>query len=53
MVMLNDLHRYHLVLNVIAAHLRQDMADRRVAARAHTRRTGEDTPEVAEWAWNG
>jgi xylulose-5-phosphate/fructose-6-phosphate phosphoketolase len=62
MVMLNDLDRYHLVMDVIdrvpqlgatAAHLRQDMADRRVAARAHTRETGEDLPEVTEWVWPG
>jgi phosphoketolase len=60
MVMLNDLDRYHLVMDVIdrvpqlgatAAQLRQDMADRRVAARAYTRETGEDLPEVTEWAW--
>jgi xylulose-5-phosphate/fructose-6-phosphate phosphoketolase len=60
MVMLNDLDRYHLVIDVIdrvpqlrstAAHLRQDMVDRRVAARAHTRQTGEDIPEVTEWVW--
>jgi xylulose-5-phosphate/fructose-6-phosphate phosphoketolase len=60
MVMLNDLDRYHLVMDVIdrvprlgttAAHLRQAMADRRVAARAHTRRTGEDSREVTEWVW--
>ena len=60
MVMLNSLDRYHLVMDVIdrvpdlaarAAHLRQEMADRRVAARAHTRLTGEDVPEVAGWTW--
>jgi xylulose-5-phosphate/fructose-6-phosphate phosphoketolase len=60
MVMLNDLDRYHLVIDVIdrvpqlgstAAHLRQEMVDRRVAARALTRRTGEDIPEVTEWVW--
>ena len=62
MVMLNSLDRYHLVMDVIdrvphlaaqAAHLRQEMADRRVAARAHTRATGEDVPEVAGWTWPG
>jgi xylulose-5-phosphate/fructose-6-phosphate phosphoketolase len=62
MVMLNSLDRYHLVMDVIdrvphlaarAAHLRQEMADRRLAARAHTRLTGEDVPEVAGWTWPG
>ncbi|HEX2884342.1 MAG TPA: phosphoketolase family protein [Candidatus Limnocylindria bacterium] len=62
MVMLNDLDRYHLVMDVIdrvpglanrASHLRQEMADRRVEARAYTRRHGEDAPEVRDWAWPG
>jgi xylulose-5-phosphate/fructose-6-phosphate phosphoketolase len=61
MVMLNDLDRYHLVMDVIdrvpglgerAAGLRQEMIDRRVTLRAWTRETGEDHPEVAEWRWS-
>ncbi|MEU8210757.1 phosphoketolase family protein [Micromonospora sp. NPDC049044] len=60
MVMLNDLDRFHLVIDVIdrvpglaarAAHLRQRMVDARQAARDYTRRHGEDDPEVAEWRW--
>ena len=60
MVMLNDLDRYHLVMDVIdrvpglganAAHLRQDMVDSRVRARDWTRSHGEDIPEVAGWQW--
>jgi xylulose-5-phosphate/fructose-6-phosphate phosphoketolase len=60
MVMLNDLDRFHLVMDVIdrvpglasrAGHVRQLMADRRVACRAHTRRHGEDAPEVSGWTW--
>ncbi|MEU8333052.1 phosphoketolase family protein [Micromonospora sp. NPDC048839] len=60
MVMLNDLDRFHLVIDVIdrvpglaarAAHLRQRMVDARQAARDYTRRYGEDDPEVAEWRW--
>jgi xylulose-5-phosphate/fructose-6-phosphate phosphoketolase len=60
MVMLNDLDRFHLVMDVIdrvpglierAAHLRQAMADRRLAARAYTRDHGEDVPEIREWTW--
>jgi len=62
MVMLNDLDRYHLVMDVIdrvpglgarAAGLRQQMADARLRARAWTREHGEDIPEVAQWAWPG
>lgn len=62
MVMLNDLDRYRLVMDVIdrvpglSAHngpLRQQMQDARLRARAYTREHGEDLPEVADWAWEG
>jgi len=60
MVMLNDLDRYHLVIDVIdrvpglgprAGHVRQLMVDRRIEARAYTRREGEDAPEIRDWTW--
>jgi xylulose-5-phosphate/fructose-6-phosphate phosphoketolase len=60
MVMLNDLDRYHLVMDVIdrvpglgarAAQLRQDMVDARLRARLWTREHGADIPEVADWTW--
>ena len=60
MVMLNDLDRYHLVMDVIdrvpglsssAGHVRQLMVDKRISARAYTREQGEDAPEVANWRW--
>jgi xylulose-5-phosphate/fructose-6-phosphate phosphoketolase len=60
MVMMNDLDRYHLVMDVIdrvpglgsrAAGLRQLMVDTRRRARAWTREHGEDLPEVREWSW--
>jgi xylulose-5-phosphate/fructose-6-phosphate phosphoketolase len=60
MVMLNDLDRFHLVMDVVdrvpglaarAAHLRQEMVDRRLAARAWTREHGEDQPDVRDWTW--
>ncbi len=58
MVMLNDLDRYHLVIDVIdrlpqlgpsAAGLRQRMQDERLRHRAYTREHGEDMPDVAGW----
>jgi xylulose-5-phosphate/fructose-6-phosphate phosphoketolase len=61
MVMLNDLDRFHLVLDVIdrvdgladrAALLRQRMLDARLAARRYTRTHGEDDPAIAEWTWD-
>jgi xylulose-5-phosphate/fructose-6-phosphate phosphoketolase len=60
MVMLNDLDRFHLVMDVIdrvpglgarEAHLRQEMEDRRLQARAYTREYGEDPPEIRDWTW--
>ncbi len=62
MVMLNDLDRFHLVMDVIdrvpglaarAGRLRQYMADRRLLARGYTRDHGEDDPEISEWTWPG
>ena len=62
MVMMNDLDRYHLVMDVIdrvpglgshAAALRQLMVDTRRRAREWTREHGEDLPEVRGWAWPG
>jgi xylulose-5-phosphate/fructose-6-phosphate phosphoketolase len=60
MVMLNDLDRFHLVMDVIdrvpglaerAAHLRQQMADERLRHRAYTRAVGDDAPEIRDWTW--
>jgi xylulose-5-phosphate/fructose-6-phosphate phosphoketolase len=60
MVMLNDLDRFHLVMDVIdrvpglgshAASLRQEMADARLAARRYTREHGEDDPAISGWTW--
>ncbi len=62
MVMMNNLDRYHLVMDVIdrvpglgakEATLRQEMQDSRLRAREYTREHGEDIPEVAEWEWPG
>jgi xylulose-5-phosphate/fructose-6-phosphate phosphoketolase len=60
MVMLNDLDRFHLVMDVIDrvpglseshGRLRQEMSDRRIRARAYTREHGEDDPEIRDWVW--
>ena len=60
MVMLNDLDRFHLVIDVIdrvpglsarAAGLREDMVEARLRSRAYTREHGEDDPEIADWTW--
>jgi len=58
MVMLNELDRFHLVMDVIdrvpglggrVAPLRQRMADERLRCRAYTRDHGEDDPLVSDW----
>ncbi len=60
MRVLNDMDRFHLVIDVIdrtpglarrAAVLRQQMVDKRAEHRAHIRSTGEDLPEARNWTW--
>jgi xylulose-5-phosphate/fructose-6-phosphate phosphoketolase len=60
MTMLNDLDRFHLVMDVIdrvpglasrAGHVRQRMVDRRLEASAYARAHGEDPPEIRDWTW--
>jgi len=60
MVMLNDLDRFHLVMDVIdrvpglgvrAASLRQRMVDERLRCRTYTREYGEDAPDIRDWTW--
>jgi xylulose-5-phosphate/fructose-6-phosphate phosphoketolase len=62
MVMLNDLDRFHLVIDVLdrvpglgarTATLRQQMIDARLDARRYGREHGEDPPEIAQWLWRG
>ncbi len=60
MVVMNDMDRFHLVMDVIdrvpglgarGARLRQLMVDKRTLHRAWTREHGEDLPDVKEWQW--
>ena len=60
MVMLNDLDRFHLAIDVIdrvpglaarAAHVRQELEEERLRCRAWTREHGEDRPDVRGWTW--
>jgi xylulose-5-phosphate/fructose-6-phosphate phosphoketolase len=61
MVMMNDMDRFHLVIDVIdrvpglgtrAVLVRQQMLDLRAQARRYTREHGEDHPDVASWHWS-
>jgi xylulose-5-phosphate/fructose-6-phosphate phosphoketolase len=60
MVMLNDLDRFHLVMDVIdrvpglgskAGHIRQEMADERLRLRQYTRDFGDDPDHIRGWIW--
>jgi xylulose-5-phosphate/fructose-6-phosphate phosphoketolase len=60
MVVMNDLDRYHLVMDVIdrvpalgsrAVQLRQEMMDQRTRHRNWVREHGEDLAEIRDWTW--
>ncbi|MDO9356938.1 MAG: phosphoketolase family protein [Solirubrobacteraceae bacterium] len=60
MLMLNDMDRFHLVMDVIdrvpglavaGAALRQQMVDERLRHRAYTRVHGDDPPSIRAWTW--
>ncbi len=60
MTVLNELDRFHLVLDVVrkapmpqdtATAIRTEMERRLEAHRAYIRKEGEDMPEVREWRW--
>jgi xylulose-5-phosphate/fructose-6-phosphate phosphoketolase len=62
MVVMNDMDRFHLVMDVIdrvpglareAAVVRQRMVDKRAEHHDYVRATGEDLPEVSGWRWRG
>jgi xylulose-5-phosphate/fructose-6-phosphate phosphoketolase len=62
MVVMNDLDRFHLVMDVIdrvpslgqrAAHLRQAMIDKRTRHHHWVRDHGEDMPDIRDWTWPG
>jgi xylulose-5-phosphate/fructose-6-phosphate phosphoketolase len=60
MLVMNDMDRFHLVIDVIdrvpglarkAASIRQRMVDLRTEHWNYVRRTGEDLPMVRDWTW--
>src|SRR5689334_13684975 len=60
MVVLNDLDRFHLVMDVIdrvpklesiGAHLLQQMHDKRYEHKRYITEYGDDMPEIREWKW--
>ena len=62
MTVLNDLDRFHLVIDVIdrvpglatrCAHVKQDMRDKLVEHRQYVCEFGDDMPEIRDWVWPG
>jgi xylulose-5-phosphate/fructose-6-phosphate phosphoketolase len=60
MVVLNDLDRFHLVMDVIdrvpkleriGAQVKQLMRDKRLEHTQYIRQHGDDMPEVRDWKW--
>jgi xylulose-5-phosphate/fructose-6-phosphate phosphoketolase len=60
MVVMNDLDRYHLVMDVAdrlpkiahrAAELKQAMRDKRAEHKRYITEHGEDMPEIRNWKW--
>ena len=61
MVVLNDLDRFHLVMDVIdrvpalgdaGARVREVMRDKRLQHGIYIRAHGDDMPEIREWTWS-
>jgi xylulose-5-phosphate/fructose-6-phosphate phosphoketolase len=60
MVVMNDLDRFHLVMDVIervpkleriGAHVKQTMRNRLIEHKQYIMRVGDDMPEIRDWKW--
>jgi len=60
MVVMNDLDRFHLVMDVIdrvpglkeiAGEVRAEMVEKRAEHRRYVREKGDDLPEIKSWSW--
>jgi xylulose-5-phosphate/fructose-6-phosphate phosphoketolase len=60
MVVLNDLDRFHLVIDVIdrvpklqriGSYIKQRMHDKLIEHKHYTRATGDELPEIKNWFW--
>ena len=62
MCVMNDLDRFHLVIDVIdrvpglaqrAAYAKQALRDKLIDHKEYVRRYGDDMPEIKDWTWGG
>jgi len=62
MAVLNDIDRFHLVMDVIdrvptlgyrAAYLKQHMRDKLTEHKQYINRVGQDMPAIRDWQWTG
>ena len=62
MCVLNDLDRFHLVMDVIdrvpelaerAAYVSQAMREKRIEHRRYVVTHGDDMPDIRDWQWRG
>lgn len=60
MVVMNDLDRFHLIMDVIdrlpqlgsrAAYFKQKLRDKLIEHKQYIRKHGDDMPEIANWRW--
>ncbi len=60
MTVLNDLDRFHLVIDAVnrqpqtgseGAYLKQQLLDKLVEHKQYIRRYGQDMPEIRNWSW--
>jgi xylulose-5-phosphate/fructose-6-phosphate phosphoketolase len=60
MAVLNDLDRFHLVMDTVdrvprtgerGIYLKQQLKDKLIEHKAYIRKHGEDLPEVRGWKW--
>ena len=61
MTVLNDLDRFHLVMDTIdrlpqcgekGVHLKQQLKDKLVEHKQYINKHGQDMPEIRNWKWN-
>jgi xylulose-5-phosphate/fructose-6-phosphate phosphoketolase len=60
MVVMNDLDRFHLVMDVIdrvpklgsqAAYVKQKLQDKLIEHKHYIQKHGDDMPEIRDWTW--